>query len=137
MAFVSVTRLRVRLWRYLPVFFLHALRSLREAELAEGIVAADVFRDARWTFWTRTVWRDEAAMRAYVMSETHREAMAYLPEWCDEASVVHWTQALAQAPSWPEAYRRMQQQGRPSKVKHPSEAQLRFKIAAPRYRYKE
>jgi hypothetical protein len=58
--------------------------------------------------------------------------MPHLLDWCDEASIVHWTQEMPDVPSWPEAHRRMQQQGRPSKVRHPSEAHQRFEIPPPR-----
>jgi hypothetical protein len=35
-------------------------------------------------------------------------------------------------PSWSEAHRRLQQEGRPSKVRFPSDAQRRFEIPPPR-----
>ena len=123
MFFVSLTRLRVRSWRYLPVFFLQALRSAQQAKSAEGVVAVSLLRDAHNTFWTRTVWNSEQAMRAYMLSGVHRQVMRRLPEWCDEASVAHWTQESPQPPSWEEAHQRLQESGRPSKVNHPSEAQ--------------
>jgi hypothetical protein len=132
MAFVSITRLRVRSWRYLPVFLLHAFRSTRQAKKADGLISLLLLRDANFCFWTSTVWRDEAAMRVFLLSGDHRRAMPHLLDWCDEASIVHWTQEMPDAPSWPEAHRRMQQQGRPSKVRHPSEAHLRFEVPPPR-----
>ncbi|WP_394787279.1 hypothetical protein [Rhodoferax sp.] len=45
--------------------------------------------------------------------------------------VQHWTQDTAEPPSWPEAYDRMVQQGRKSKVKYPSDAHLRFEVDRP------
>jgi hypothetical protein len=59
-------------------------------------------------------------------------AMRRLPEWCDEASVAHWLQDSAEPPDWPTIHRRMQREGRRSKVKHPSPAQERFEIVPPR-----
>lgn len=52
MPLVSITRLRVRSWRFLPGFFLYALRSAREAAKAEGNLAARLLRDQHHTFWT-------------------------------------------------------------------------------------
>jgi hypothetical protein len=71
-------------------------------------------------------------MRGFMLSGTHRRLMHRLLEWCDEAAVVHWATDAAPPPSWSEAHRRLQADGRPSKVKHPSDAQRRFEIPPPR-----
>jgi len=78
------------------------------------------------------VWRDEAAMRSYMQPGMDRRIVARLPDWCDEAALAHWVQDADAPPSWPEAYRRLQQESRRSKVNHPSEAQSRFEIPEPR-----
>ncbi len=134
MPHVSITRLRVRSWKYLPAFFVATLRSALQARGAKGNLAIGILRDARNTFWTRTLWIDEAAMTAFIMSGAHRTVMPRLLEWCDEASVARWTQDSAQEPAWEEAHRRMQCYGRASKVNHPSEAHRRFDLPAPKVR---
>ncbi|MEK8047894.1 DUF3291 domain-containing protein [Ideonella margarita] len=131
MHFVSITRLRLRSWRFLPAFMVQAVRTNMQAQRAEGNLSVAVLPDAKHTYWTRTVWVDEAAMRRYIVAGAHGKAMRSLMHWCDEASVVHWEQADAQPPSWQEAYDRMVSAGRKSKVHHPSEAHLRFEIARP------
>jgi len=65
MPFVSITRLRVRRWRYLPGFLLYALASTLQARRASGNLAVSVLNDADFAFWTRSMWTDEAAMRAF------------------------------------------------------------------------
>jgi len=132
MALVSVTRLRVRLWRYLPAFLVQSFRVVRQAKRAEGNLAASVLRDANLAFWTRTLWRDEAVMRSFMGAGAHQRVMPRLPKWCDEAALVHWEQDGSEPPSWLEAHRRLRQQGRRSRVDYPSEAQRRFDIPAPR-----
>jgi hypothetical protein len=134
MPFVSVTRLRVRSWRYLPGFLAQSLGVLVQAKVAHGNLSAAVLRDLDLAFWTRTIWTDEAAMRAFMHSGMHRRVMPRLLDWCDEAAVVHWLAEDAQPPSWSEAHRRLQAEGRTSKVKFPSEAQRRFEIPPPRTR---
>lgn len=134
MAFVSITRLRVRSWRFLPAFLLQALRSALQAKAAVGNLAVSVLRDTRSTFWTRTVWLDESAMRSFMLSGVHRRVMPSLLAWCDEASVVHWVQESLQLPSWAEAHQRMERDGRPSKVKYPSAAHRAYKIPLPNVR---
>ncbi len=131
MPFVSITRLRVRSWQYLPAFFLAAFRSALQARYARGNLGVSVLREARNTFWTRSLWIDEPAMKAFMVSGAHRPIMRRLLEWCDEASVAHWTEDSAQKPTWEEVHRRMQRDGRPSRVNYPSEAHRGFDISAP------
>jgi hypothetical protein len=131
MPLVSITRLRLRSWSYLPGFMTAAFQSISQARRAKGNLAVDTLREAGNVFWTRSLWTDEAAMRSFMESGAHRAAMPKLLEWCDEASVVHWMQDFAEPPTWEEAHRRMQHDGRPSRVKHPSEAHRRFEISAP------
>lgn len=131
MPVVSITRLRVRSWRFVPAFLFSALRIGVQARNAEGSLAVKVFRDARNTFWTSTSWDSEASMRAFMIAKPHGPAMHKLLKWCDEAALVHWTQDDADLPSWSEAHIRMQREGRPSKVYYPSEAHKAFRIDAP------
>jgi heme-degrading monooxygenase HmoA len=131
MPFVSITRLRVRSWRYLPGFFLQAFRSGNQAKSARGNLAVTILREVKRTFWTRTVWTSEQDMKAYMIAGAHGKAMRRLLEWCDEAALAHWTQESAEPPSWEEAHRRLQQSGRASKVNHPSEDQRAFRVPAP------
>ncbi len=131
MAFVSITRLRVRSWRFLPGFFWMAVRTSRQAKAAPGNLAVRVLRERGNTFWTSTGWESEDAMLQFMRAQPHGAAMRKLLEWCDEASLVHWTQANAELPSWSEAHARMQKEGRRSKVNHPSADHAAYVIAAP------
>ena len=132
MPFVSITRLRVRSWHYLPQFLIQSIRAARQAGRAAGKITVSVLRDADRAFWTRTVWSDEAAMRSFMQSGVHRRIMARLPEWCNEAALVHWVQDDKEPPSWVEAHRRLELEGRRSRVNHPTAAQRRFEIREPR-----
>lgn len=120
MPLISVTRLRVRSYRFMPGFFYYAMRSARQAQDAKGNLGVNLTRDTHLTFWTGTVWEDEEAMRAFVLAGPHRKVMNRLPEWCDEAHVVHWTQKDAKLPEWYEAHRRLVAHGRALRVYHPS-----------------
>jgi len=131
MPLVSVTRLRVRSWRYLPGFLWFALRSSSQAKRAPGVLNVALMRDVRNTYWTCTAWNDESAMRAFMMARPHKDSMAKLPEWCDEASVVNWKQDTPDLPDWREAHRRMVAEGRRSRVKYPSAAHEAWEIPEP------
>lgn len=131
MPVVSVTRLRVRSWIYLPAFLIRTIRITRQAKKAPGNLAAKVLRDRHNTFWTSTSWASESAMRTFMLTPPHGPAMRKLLDWCDEAALVHWSQPSAQLPGWSEACERMQRDGRTSKVNHPSENHRRFVIPPP------
>jgi hypothetical protein len=98
MPLVSITRPRVRSWRYLPAFFVATFRSALQARWAKGNLAVSILREAHNTFWTRSLWNDEAAMKSFMVSGAHRTIMPKLLEWCDEASLARWTQNFAQKP---------------------------------------
>lgn len=131
MPVVSVTRLRVRSWRFLPAFLVTSFRIGNQAREAAGSRAVKVFNDRRRTFWTCTSWDSLETMRSFMLAKPHGPAMRKLLEWCDEAALVHWEQPSVELPSWSEAHRRMVAEGRPSKVNHPSEAQKGFRIEPP------
>ena len=132
MPVVSITRLRVRSWVYLPAFFVRSFRAARQAVAADGNLAVRLLSDRHKTFWTGTIWSNEAAVKSFMHSGAHGGVMRKLLDWCDEAALVHWTQESSEFPSWEEAYRRLQKEGRTSKLYHPSAAHTAFEIAAPK-----
>lgn len=132
MAWVSVTRLRIRSIRFLPAFLLHAWRSERQVRRSPGFEAGSLLPDRRRTFWTLTLWADGASMRDFMASGAHRIVMPKLFDWCDEASIVHWEQPEQSLPSWTDATRRMREEGRPSRVRHPSSHHADMSFAEPR-----
>jgi hypothetical protein len=64
----SASLLNTRSWRYLPGFLIQSFRVARQAKLAAGSLAVSVLRDANLAFWTRTVWREERAMRSFMQA---------------------------------------------------------------------
>jgi alkanesulfonate monooxygenase SsuD/methylene tetrahydromethanopterin reductase-like flavin-dependent oxidoreductase (luciferase family) len=132
MYFISITRLRVRSWRFMPMFFFLTARSVRQARKAAGNISTRLLADRGNTFWTATAWTSDVAMRQFMLAGAHRQAMSKLAEWCDEASVAHWNQEQAELPTWREAWVRLRSEGRKSKVQHPSPAHLTLDFPEPR-----
>jgi heme-degrading monooxygenase HmoA len=149
MPFISLTRLRIRSIRFLPLFLLHAFRSRSQVRRAPGFLTGALLPDKDRTFWTMTAWDSEASMRQFMISGSHKAAMPHLVEWCDEASVAHWLQSDTPhaksgtldprpetpdpaLPTWEEADRRMRSSGRPSKIKHPSPNHATLSYKPPR-----
>jgi heme-degrading monooxygenase HmoA len=131
MALISVTRLRIRSFLYLPQFMWDTLKTLRQVKRSSGFVGGRLLINAKYVFWTMTVWKDQAAMNAYRTGGAHRNAMPKLLNWCDEAAIVHWTEESADIPVWQTAKEHIVNEGRLSKVNHPSRAQVSNHIPGP------
>ena len=132
MTFVSLTRLRIRSIRFVPLFVLHTFRSLRQVKKAPGFQIGSLLADRSFTFWTMTAWQSSEHMRQYMTAGAHKRAMPHLLEWCDEASIAHWEQEDDVLPSWAEADKRMRESGRASKVRHPSPQHADLSFREPR-----
>lgn len=107
-------------------------RSQRQVARAAGFVGGRLLVDAKWTFWTLTVWESESAMKAFRGSGAHAKVMPRLFHWCDEAAYAHWIPTDTSIPSWPEAYGHLVDQGRLSRVEHPSASHEARQFAKPR-----
>lgn len=132
MVFVSLTRLRIRSFRFVPLFLIHAFRSRRQVKKTSGFQQGALLADRSWTFWTMTAWDSQESMRQFMTTGSHKKAMPHLLHWCDEASVAHWEQQEADLPSWAEADKRMRAGGRASKVSNPSPQHAALNYRAPR-----
>lgn len=130
---VSVTRFRVRSLRFLPFFLIRAQRCLAQIRRSDGYLAGALRHDRDHAYWTTSVWRDEAALMAYVTGGAHRTAMPKISEWGEEASTVRWVQDSTELPSWPEAIERMRREGHAVPLRHPGvgHASLGFAASEP------
>jgi Domain of unknown function (DUF3291) len=131
--FVSLTRLRLRSLRFLPQFVVLNERAVRQLRNAAGFGRGKLLMDRGLSFWTMSLWEDEASMRAFRDRGAHRAVMPKLLGWCDEASVAHWSAETGELPDWPEAHARMTAEGRASQVRLPSANQKELRFPAPRW----
>lgn len=120
MRIISVTRLRLRSFRFLLSLFLQMRKLRRSLREAPGFLLGKLLADGCRTFWTMTLWKDAESMLAYRDSGLHKAVMPYAARWCDEASVVNWETESEELPHWEEAYRRMSESGKPSPLNFPS-----------------
>jgi len=77
------------------------------------------------------MWRNEEAMRNFLLAGAHGKVMRKLLFWCDEAALAHWTQESTELPAWSETHARLLSEGRRSKVNHPSPAHTAFQVPRP------
>lgn len=122
MTFVSATRLHLLTKLRLPSFAYHTLRSMLQAKRSAGFQGGFLGGDAQGGAWTVTTWGSEADMWAFRNSGAHKTAMPKLLKLCDEASFTHWVAETPGAPTVEEAYDRLKNGGRLSKVNRPSAA---------------
>jgi hypothetical protein len=132
MIFVSITRLRLKSAFQLVPFIWHTFKSGKQLTQS-NFIKGKTLLDKNLTFWTMTLWNNEADMRAYRNTDAHKLAMPKLQHWCNEASIVHWQQDGSDFPTWIEAHQKMQSEGRASKVKSPTQDHLSFNIPVPQF----
>ena len=120
MPVTSITRLRIRHWRFLPTFALHTLRSRNQILKARGFLCGYLAGGPRRASWTVTVWEDLDSMREFRRTGAHLKAMPKLLDWCDEAAVATIQDSAATPPSPEEAAALLRNNGRISKVKNPA-----------------
>ena len=124
MPFVSVTRLRVKSLFFLIPFMRANEASVKEIKVSKGLLKGKELIDKKLTFWTVTIWENEESMKEFRGSIAHRNAMQQLPIWCNEASYHHWIQEDDELPSWDTISKKLFSEGRLSKVRNPSKAQI-------------
>lgn len=130
--FISVTRLRLKSSLYLPVFTWNNLLIIWQTINTPGFLSGKLLQDSQQTFWTMTAWDEQAAMKIFRNSGTHRSVMPKIQDWCDQASVVHWRQAETSLPDWTEVHQRLITDGFLTRLTNPSPAHLERNIPAPK-----
>ena len=129
--FISITRLRLRRWFFLPSFFIASGKCVKQAQESAGFVEGATLLDKKLAFWTVTLWRDGTSMKAYRGHGAHKDSMPRFANWCDEGCVAHWEPAEGLLPDWGEINKQMTSLGRPSPVKYPSVDHAAMKFPAP------
>jgi hypothetical protein len=123
----SITRLRLHSIFTLPAFARETRLISDQLRAAPGFIDGAVLAEGRLVFWTRSTWESLDAMQAFRDSGAHRASMPKLLTWCDEAAVAQWQGKLAN--DWDEIYTRMTEEGRLSRVKHPTRAHSERRFA--------
>ena len=81
MPFVSITRLRVRRWRYVPQFLIQSIRVAWQAKRVAGSLSISVLRVADRAFWTRPVWCAALALWRECRRACHSYVAGVVPCW--------------------------------------------------------
>ena len=106
--YISLTGLRLKRPWHAAAFWFHALASMRQAQAAEGCLAAEA-RTIDGVHHTRTLWRSEAEMRAFLRTGAHLRAVKQFRTIATGKTFGFDGDAL---PSWDEVHRLWQEHGR-------------------------
>lgn len=103
-----LTYLPLRRYRSIPVFMARTLAIQKRLDAAPGIVGHSLKASPlSKRFWTLSVWEGEAALRGFVSSKAHRDAMTALASRMGPTSFTRWTLRGADLPpDWDDALRR-------------------------------
>ena len=74
------TKLPLTAHRHVPGFLRDTLRIRRQLAASPGLVGYSLLAElGAKTFWTVSVWEDEAALRSFAAAEPHRSVMRRVP----------------------------------------------------------
>ena len=74
------TKLPLTAHRHVPGFLRDTLRIRRQLAVSPGLVGYSLLAElGAKTFWTVSVWEDEAALRSFAAAEPHRSVMRRVP----------------------------------------------------------
>lgn len=74
MPYISITGLQLKARRYSLRFWWHAIASMAQARKSDGLISVDA-RKISGVHHTLSVWSNKAAMRRYLASGAHLNAM--------------------------------------------------------------
>jgi hypothetical protein len=108
MVYVSITGLKLKSLVNAPAFWWHAIRSMRQAQSAPGLISAEA-RLINGIHHTLTVWETEAAMRAYLITGAHLAAMKAFQGFATGRTVGFLSKS---APRWDEVHEIWERRGK-------------------------
>ena len=98
--YVSITGLKLKAFFLAPIFWTHAMRSMAQAQSAEGCLQAGA-RTIEGVHHTRSVWLDKSYMQKYLTSGAHLQAMKRFPSFATGKTIGFETDEV---PGWDEVH---------------------------------
>lgn len=105
----QVTRLELRRFRHVPGFLIEALRIRRAAQQAPGAIGITLrAAPLRRSFWTLSIWTDQASVDAFVSHETHLATMRRFRSRMAGSRFLAWQlEPGTSPPTWDHALQRL------------------------------
>ena len=132
MAFLSMTRLKVKSILLLPKFIVQNEAIVKQIRSSEGFRNGKTLLDPSLSAWTVTLWDSEDAMRAFYTSGAHRNIMPSLSFYSNEAVTAHMSFSEVDLPTWRFVHEQLSKIGKFSTVlKEPTQNHLDKIISKP------
>lgn len=114
--YVSITGLRLKSPFHAVWFWWHAIRSMLQAQGAPGNLRAEA-RAINGVQHTLTVWTDRAAMRRFIVTGAHAQAMRAFPQIATGSTFGFETDRV---PDWGDVHQLWQERGVDYITPHPA-----------------
>ena len=106
----SITELNLKNFISFLKFIPHAVKSHRKASNSPGIISVSVKSKGLLIQRTLTVWADEKAMKDFVRSDSHLNAMKVFPKIANTSYTAHFE--VLKTPTWDESLEYLKLHGR-------------------------
>ncbi len=120
MAYLSMTRLKLKSPLYLIPFWFHTQRVVKQMKASEGFLKGKLLVTHNLSMWTMTLWVSEEALHNFYLSGAHRLVMKKLSEFSSEAIAGHQEVESNELPSWEYVRNELCLIGYLGKLKEPS-----------------
>ena len=107
--YVSITGLKVKRFWHMPRFIKHAVASMTQAKSAPGNISAEA-KTINGIQHTLSVWETREAMRAFIYSGAHKEAIGAFHAIAT-GKTFGFEAAADQVPSWDEVHQLWREKG--------------------------
>lgn len=120
MAYLSMTRLKLKSPRYLIPFWFHTQRVVKQIKESEGFLQVKLLVTHNLSMWTMTLWASEEALDNFYLIGAHLLVMKKLSEFSSEAMAGHQEIESNELPSWEYVRNELCRIGYLGKLKEPS-----------------
>ena len=120
---VSITRLRLRSWFRIFKFYELSTPAIDQAIKDPNCLAGATYTGPGPTFWTATVWNDEASMRNYTQTGAHQATLSWFARICSEGAMTQYKSKKIELPEQHEIAKKLAQAPKFFRVDKPSAAQ--------------
>lgn len=100
MAYLSMTRLKLKSPAYLIPFCIQNEQIVRQIKISPGFLKGKELATPNLSMWTATLWDSSENVRAFYLRGSHKEAMRNISVWSSKAVTGHQEGDFSELPSW-------------------------------------
>lgn len=120
MAYLSLTRLRLKHVGYLIPYLIDSAKIVREIIHSDGFIAGKVLAAPNLSMWTATLWSSKQASKAFHTKGSHGKIMSRFSSISTEAANVSVETSYARLPRWDYIAKLLTESGKFHQLESPS-----------------